>query len=142
MKKFISIVAAVATVVFVGCSKDDDLKPSTDNIAGSWEVYKEYWEEEWVDDGEKFSDNNWEDYDEGEMVYTFEKNGLFTLTMDGKYRESGSYTLNGKILTVAYSDVNNTYTIKSLTSNELVLVEKEEYQDYKGYTELYLKRIK
>lgn len=149
MKKVIYVLVAVATLAFVGCSKDDDATPTPENIAGSWEVYKAYWEEEFEEEGEKVSEKYWEHYDAGEEIYTFEANGIFSLSMGSDWygnNHAGTYTINGKTLTLVYSpsaDIGTKiYTIKSLLANELVLIEKDEGDDYKAYGEIYLKRIK
>lgn len=138
MKKLFYLLAAIAVVAFVGCSKDnEDVK--VDNIIGSWKVYKEYWDEKGFEEGRgEISNQGWE---YPEYFYTFETNGLFTIRVhDTNY--SGRYTLDGKTLTVVYADVNNTYTIKTLTTNEMVWIIEEKSDNYEAYGEIYLQRNK
>lgn len=151
MKKFIYLLAAATTLACVGCSKDNDvdLVPYPDTIAGTWEAYQAYWEEELVVDYggniEKMWNTYWYDYAKGEEIYTFGATG-FILSRDYDNDISGTYTIYGNTLTLkiyepSTADIEEkSLIVKSLSSKKLVLIDNKEIDNYYR-REIYFKRI-
>ena len=144
MKKLFLAMAAIAVFAFVGCSKDDGgVTPSTENIAGTWEVYKIY--EEY--DGEKAVDTEWGVQYGFRWLLKLNKDNSFEEIMMEEYNgtwdtdtESGTYKISGNTLQLTYvsGDVDE-WIVEKLTASELVLL--DEHQGYDEKDRLYFKRI-
>lgn len=125
MKKLFYLLATVAVVAFVGCSKEDDgelapgqLARTPENIAGTWKAYKEFFED---NDG-----SGWIPLTD-QHTFTFDKNGSFSWTEYGEYGTdilTGYYKITGNNLDLDFTGIEDDYkhTIESLTESELVII--------------------
>lgn len=129
MKRFFAFLFCTATLVWGGCSKDDQAPINASKLIGTWELTKDY-------DGE---DDYW-DYEYGEefdYVFTmeFREDGTMTTRLEtGHYtsRRNYVYTVKSNMLTMTddydpeYPEVEVARILK-LTSTELILA-----YDYRG----------
>ncbi len=138
MKKLLYFAGLMTLVlgVFTSCEKDDENDAS---IIGSWEAVEGV--AEVVYNGEKLTETY--EYDANEFVLVFKKDGTVEEYEDGEYDGTDSYTLKGSKLTIIYDeDEVEEYTIKTLTSKELVLLMVEEGSGYKVESTIRFKRVK
>ena len=121
MKKLFLMVAAVAALAFVGCSKDENKVDLTTSLAGTvWELFEDYgdgdsatftlefsgnsvkWTEIYIDDGEKdvYNTSGTYRYDYPEVIMTIEGEsvrGVITENSMALYEEHGYwFTLKRK----------------------------------------------
>lgn len=109
------------------CSKDDD----DDNIYGKWTLVRDYLVDK---EGQQYYV---EDYEEGECVYEFKKDGCVIFTDNDETEggtESGTYTFKDGKLTITFKDEEDgeTYTDTSkveFRGNLAVLTATEEVED-------------
>ncbi|GEM_PF-1808411 len=130
-KKFFGI-AFMTLALFVGftaCSNDDDLGSDEEiaaDLVGTWEAgdYDGWWYEE---DGKKHSEKG--KYDKDELVYEIDKDGNGTEIWDQEYEYSFKWSVKNQILTLKFNSYTEEYTISSLSSKKLVLVESGKDED-------------
>ncbi len=125
-KIFMVLIALSMCVNFSSCNKDDD-DDDNDSIIGTWNNYKDTWEEEGKTET---------DYYDNEYFLTFNPDG--TGAWDGDFIK---WSVKGDKLTIVYNDeyydeeITELITIEKLTKNELILLYDDEY----NYREFYKK---
>ena len=113
------LVAVLCMGMLTACDDDDEV--SYGEIAGEWETtYSEGWE---IYEGER---EEWSESirDEDRIIIRFDTDGSFTTWLKGynTNEDDGRYELNGKYLTLYYTDdMDETYYIASLDGNTMVM---------------------
>ncbi len=128
MKKLIYALLTLTLVAFVGCKKDDakQLDVTTDNLIGTWEIYKTYDKEDGWDTeyGAKYG-YQWQ--------ITFRSNGTGTsveIDEDGTYEEDFTYTVANGTIKLSFSGYTEQIKVKSLTQKELVTIDEDGHSQY------------
>lgn len=148
MKKlFFCAAALLAAISFSACSGDGEpnLPATPENIAGTWQLtHEDGWK---IYDGEKDTwSDNYPDEEGWYAICSFDKNSSFTQNEYDNdkvdYTGNGTYSISGNKLTIKIKyEEAHTFEIKKLTGSQLVLFEKDTYEDYSGETTTTLKRI-
>lgn len=114
-------------IPFSSCS-DDDEEISSSNLIGTWQYTGgKFWE---IIDGEK---ETWEeDGDDDEWIMTFKEDGTM-IEWDGFSNETYEWKLNGNKLILDGDE----FTVKTLTSNKLVLEIHEKDSDGDEFLDQY-----
>jgi hypothetical protein len=128
MKKLIYALLTLTLVAFVGCKKDDakQLDVTTDNLIGTWEIYKTYDKEDGWDTeyGAKYG-YQWQ--------ITFRSNGTGTsveIDEDGTDEQDFTYTVANGTIKLSYGGYTDQIKVKSLTKKELVTGSGDNYAEY------------
>jgi hypothetical protein len=128
-KIFMVLIALSMCVNFSSCNKDDD-DDDNDSIIGTWNNYKDTWEE----DGKTETD-----YYDNKFFLTFNPDG--TGVWNGDLIRFIKWSVKGDKLTIVHNDeyydeeITKLITIEKLTKNELILL----YDDEDNYREFYKK---
>lgn len=124
---FLIVAALFAAVSFNACSDDDDNNVDAGSIVGTWKFMREV--------GYEIVDGDREDFDDminDDIRYIFNENGTGRISRQSAYKnddESFTWSMSGNQLTMTRK-MANTYTVKKLTSTEMVL-----HYYYKGIIE-------
>ena len=137
MKKILTFALVAFAFAFCACSNDDDSYANEDKIVGYWEAYKMI-----VDaNGKGKVELEIGENTDTRVLFEFRNDKTCIINnmeyYDGRwntYSETYNYSVKGNILHIPGDD---DYTIKKLTSKELVLMEVQE----EGSVTVYMKRI-
>jgi hypothetical protein len=131
-------------VILSGCKKDDS-DDANANLNGKWAATKEQWKDyvnnQLVDEG---TDT---DFDADDWVIEFKSNGTYVEYEDGEVEEEGTYSLqnDGKKLVKKSNDDDDNdedvYTVKTLTSSDLVLYSEETYVENGNQNHKYIEEF-
>jgi hypothetical protein len=120
MKKTKLLLFLTAFIGLAGCKKDDS-DDSNGNLVGKWAVTKEV-SHHYIN-GQLESSETDTDFDANDWVLEFKADGKYNDFEDGELEEEGTYSLqnDGKKLVITVPQDVDEYTVKSLSSTDLVL---------------------
>ncbi|MBC8051463.1 MAG: DUF5004 domain-containing protein [Sphingobacteriaceae bacterium] len=125
--KFLVLTLLVVAVGFTGCKKDDGDDDAKANLVGKWALTKETWSSTVGSQAPQTGSDT--DFDNDDYVYEFKSDNTYRVTEDGDLEDSGTYSIqnDGKklVLNDSNEDQDENFTIKTLTSSQLVFTYEE-----------------
>ena len=124
MKMFAAVAIAALTLGLTGCSKSNE-----DLIIGKWNVTKMAMTLTVSGAGEEYDGTNTEEetYEEGQVVFTFNKDNTVEIKAVEGENSTGKYTVKDDVLTITSSDGEalQVFNILTLDKKELVISNSE-----------------
>ena len=144
MKKIYLLLALFMGVcAFSACSDDDKEDAKTNELVGTWDATREWWEDTDGNITDEAVPGTWKD------VYVFEDNGTGTNFFTDEYNKTNetafTYTYENHILTFVYEDEEegtSRTTLNVTIKDDVAMVKTTEVDDAGEYYCIELKKIK